>query len=300
MSTSFTRGGQRGWHHGHGHPAGSFHTYDGLAIGGQARPVHLLLPPDYADEGGGHPLLVMHDGDAVFWPGGAFHKSWQVPGVLAALRGQIRQPIVVAVPPIDRAREYTHVDWAAGTRPWGGLAAYTAWLADFLVPWVREHYHVTTGPVAVAGASHGGLAALYNVVARPDVFHAAGAMSPSVWVEVDGWEHAQDALPLREGSLLRLAEPVLRGPGRPVLWLCWGLVRTGGFHNARTEALATIRGRELAELCVAWGYRRQDLAAGIAPDPAADLFVWEDPAGAHEEEAWTRRLPGMLRAFFGA
>ena len=190
----------------------------------------------------------MHDGDAVFWPGGAFRKTWDVPGVVAALGDTIRQPIVLAVPPGDRAWEYTHADWAAGTRPWGGLPRYTDWLAERLLPWVRSAYAVDPGPVAVAGSSHGGLAALYNAVARPDVFGAAAAMSPSVWVEVDGWEHAQAPRPLRDGSLLRLAEPVLK-EGRIKLWLCWGMVRTGGFHNARTEALATSRGRELAALC---------------------------------------------------
>jgi hypothetical protein len=111
------------------------------------------------------------------------------------------------------------------------------------------------------------------VAARPDTVGKAGAMSPSVWVEVDGWEHAQAPRPLTDGSLLRLAEPVLRS-ARPPLWVCWGLVREGGFHNARTEALATSRGRELADLCVGWGYTRQDLGPGVVPRSDADLFVW--------------------------
>jgi hypothetical protein len=294
MSTPFHRSGHDGWHHGQG-PAGSFHTYDRF----DGRPLHLLLPPGYRDDGPARPLLVMHDGDAVFWPGGAFGKSWRVPEVLAALGGQIRAPIVLAIPPRDRAFEYTHADWAAGTRPWGGLPAYTAWLADRVIPWVRASYRVDPGPCAVVGSSHGGLAALYALAARPDTFGKAGAMSPSVWVEVDGWEHAQAPRPLGEGSLLRLVEPVLKGR-RPPLWLCWGLVRGGGFHNARTEALTTQRGRELAELCVGWGYTRQDLGPGVVPRADADLFVYEDPVGGHEEVAWTRRLPLLLRAFFPA
>jgi hypothetical protein len=296
MSTPFLRDGQHGWHHGQS-AAGSFHTYDRF----DGRPIHLFLPPDYRDDGPTHPLLVMHDGDAVFWPGGAFQKSWDIPEVLAALRGQIRAPIVLAVPPRDRAYEYTHADWAAGTRPWGGLAGMTAWLADRMIPWVRANYRVDPARAAIAGSSHGGLAALYNAVARPDTFGAAAAMSPSVWVEVDGWEHAQAPLPLREGSLLRMAEPVLRERSIK-LWLCWGLVREGGFHNARTEALATKRGRELADLCVSWGYTRRDLGPGVQVpegDATADLFVYEDPLGEHDEASWKRRMPYVLRAFFG-
>lgn len=288
MSTPFERGGHQGWHHGHG-PYGSFHTYDRF----DGRPIHLLLPP--GDEP--RPLLVMHDGDAVFWPGGAFRKTWNVPAVLTRLGDTVRAPIILAVPPRDRAFEYTHADWAAGTRAWGGLSAYTGWLADRLIPWVRANYPVEPARAAVAGSSHGGLAALYNAAARPDVFGAAAAMSPSVWVEVDGWERPQAPKPLMSGSLLRLAEPVLR-ERRIKLWLCWGMVREGGFHNARTEALATTRGRELATLCEGWGYRRQDVAADTAIDPDADLWVYEDPFGAHEEEAWNRRLPQVLRAFF--
>jgi hypothetical protein len=290
LSTPFRRAGLQGWAHG---PAARFHTYDHF----DGRPIHLLLPPGYRDDGPPRPLLVLHDGDAVFWPGGAFGKTWGVPALLDALGASIQAPIVLAVPPRDRAREYTHVDWAAGTRPWGGLPAYTAWLADRLIPWIRANYAVDPARAAVVGASHGGLAALYNAAARPDTFGAAGAMSPSVWVEVDGWEHAQAPRPLRDGALLRLAEAPLRARAFK-LWLCWGLVRVGGFHNARTEALAAARGRELADLCVAWGYRGQGIREGDAVDPARDLWVYEDPTGAHEEEAWRRRLPYLLRAFF--
>lgn len=295
MSTPFSLGGQAGWHHGVGQPAGSFHTYDAFSVGSAARPLHLLIPPP---DDAPPPLLVMHDGDAVFWPGGAFRKTWCVPEVLAGLRGRIRQPLIVAVPPRDRAWEYTHVDWAAGERAWGGLPAYTAWLADAVIPWVRAHYEVAPARAATVGASHGGLAAMYGAAARPDTFGTVGAVSPSLWVEVDGWEHPHPPLPLRSGTLMRLAEPVLRSADRPRLWLCWGLVREGGFHNARTEALATTRGREWAELCARWGYRRQELAHGVVPDPEADLFVYEDPLGAHEEESWARRLPQLFTALF--
>lgn len=295
MATPFHRGGQQGWAHEAG-PAGTFHTFDALALGGASpRPVHLLLPPDLDDGLGPRDLLLMHDGDTVFWPGGALGRSWQVPAALVRLRGALRAPVVVAVPPMDRNHEYTHVDWAAGARTWGGLPAYTDWLADGLLPWLRAHYPVV-GRAAVVGASHGGLAAFYAATARPDAFDRAGAMSPSVWAGVDGWEVEGPERRMEQVPWVQQALSTLRGPDRPRLWLCFGRVRTGGFHNARTEALATLRGRELARLCQGLGYRRQDLGPGVTPDPEADLFVYDDPTGEHDEASWSRRLPALLRA----
>lgn len=298
MSIPFTRGGQLGWSHDAG-PAGTFHTYDGLDVGdGKPRILHMLLPPDLGADPEPRDLLVMQDGDAVFWPGGPMARSWRLPVILAEHRDTLRAPIVVAVPPRDRNREYTHVDWAAGRRPWGGLPAYTDWLADGLLPWLRGHYPLA-GRAAVVGSSHGGLAALYAAVFRPDAFDRAGAMSPSVWAGVDGWETDGPPRQMMDVPWVQEVARRLQGPEKPMLWLCWGLVRSGGFHNARTEALATLRGRELASLCQEWGYRRQDLGQGVAVRRDANLYVFEDPAGEHDEASWVRRLPWLLQAFFG-
>jgi enterochelin esterase-like enzyme len=297
--SEFYIGGQRGWQHDEGLASGIFHSYDHFSIAEQTRKIHLFLPRDYAHHQRRYPLLVMHDGDAVFWPGGPVHKSWRLGESLTAAMGQVVQPIVLAIPPKDRAYEYTPVDWAAGTRPWGGLKAYTRYLADAVIPWVRAHYRIQAGPAAVVGSSHGGLAAFYNATTRPDAFHQAGAMSPSVWVEVDGWQEPRPPKRLMEGKLLQEAAPVLMDPQRrPVLWLCWGLRRDGGFHNHRTEALVTARGRELAKFCEQWGYHRQNLDATTVPNPQANLFVYEDPNAGHDEEAWHGRMGQLLRAFF--
>jgi hypothetical protein len=62
---------------------------------------------------------------------------------------------------------------------------------------------------------------------------------------------------------------------RPRLWLDWGLRRDGGPHNGIVEALATLRGREMADLLERrFGYVR-----------GRDLWVEEDADAGHDELA---------------
>jgi hypothetical protein len=70
-ATSFTRDGQLGWDHDEGHAAGTFHTYDALAVGGGARKVHVFLPRGWQTSGRRYPTVYLHDGHTVFWPGGS-------------------------------------------------------------------------------------------------------------------------------------------------------------------------------------------------------------------------------------
>ena len=74
---------------------------------------------------------------------------------------------------------------------------------------------------------------------------------------------------------------------RPRLWLCWGLRRDGGEHNAIVEALATLRGREMAALLVELGYRE-----------GVDLWAVEERDAGHEESAWRRRFGLMMARMF--
>nr|MBA2321146.1 hypothetical protein [Deltaproteobacteria bacterium] len=154
MSAPFTREGQHGWSHDEGHPAGTFHTYDALDVSARfpARKVHVLVPREPPPPGG-FPSLTLHDGDTVFWPGGIARKTWDAANVQSAAGAPPR--VVIAVHPGDRNFEYTHADWAAGRRSWGGLAAHADYLADEILGFVSRNYPVSTRArdTAVAGAS---------------------------------------------------------------------------------------------------------------------------------------------------
>lgn len=281
--------GQQAWVHDEGHPAGYFHTFDGLQAGGPddaPRKVHVFLPRSYPAGSKRLPVIYMNDGDTAFFEGGAAGKAWDVATRLGTLyqQGAVPEIIVVAVHPLDREREYTHAEWAPG-HACCGLPAYADYLADVLKPFVDQHYRTLASPSStlVIGSSHGGLAAFYTASVRRDRFGHAIAMSPSFWAGLDGMNPG----PLSSSSLLQATGAGLQDPAaRPRLWLDWGLVRTGGHHNAVIEEMATRRGREMAGLLRdAYGYTDQH-----------NLFVHEDPDGEHEEHTWGRRFEIALPA----
>jgi predicted alpha/beta superfamily hydrolase len=274
--------GQTAWVHDEGSPAGYFHTYDALALG-TPRKVHVFLPRSYPK--GSFRVLYMNDGNTAFFPGGVGSKTWGVDARLAELRGAIPDLIVVAVHPLERDREYTHAPAAPG-RACCGLAEYTRYLADTLKPFIDAQYRTRpeAKSTAIVGSSHGGLAAFYVAASRPDRFGAAGALSSSFWVGIDGGTDAS----LETSRLLASTRTTLAdAQRRPRLWIDWGLVRTGGAHNSWIEERATARGREMAAL------RRERRGYGTS-----ELFVTEDPAGEHDEISWGRRFPDVMRALW--
>jgi pimeloyl-ACP methyl ester carboxylesterase len=271
----------------HGAPAGAFHTYDALRSCGDRAPrkVHVLLPANYGTVR--HPVIYMNDGDTAFWPGGAAGKSWRVADTLARIGEGVGSPIVVAVVPNEREREYTHAPWLP-TRAWGGLPAYARELADCIKPFVDRNYRTDPSRerTAIVGSSHGGLAAFWIGTRHPDRFGFVGALSSSFWAGLD-------TIPLRSSrtlassSLVADVAPLLGDRARrPRIWIDWGLRRDGQFHNDFVEAAATDRGREMSGVLRERGYVE-----------TRDLFVHVDPIGGHDEDAWAHRFELLVRAF---
>lgn len=286
-----TLAGQAAWIHDEKSPAGYFHTFDTLAVGPNPVPrkVHVFLPRTYGTSGcKRYPVLYFNDGDTTFFPGGAGNKSWDVADVLtkAYAASTFGEVIVVAVHPLEREREYTHAPWLGG-HACCGLPAYTSYLADAVKPFIDGAYRTKSGPAdtVIVGSSHGGLAAFWIATSRPLVFGKAIAMSSSFWA---GLDEVFVGGPLATSSLLAAAGPGLT-TGKPRLYMDWGLVRTGGTHNAIIEARATARSIEMRDLLVAnYGY-----VAGKT------LFTTEDPQGEHDENSWHRRLGHALAVVLG-
>jgi predicted alpha/beta superfamily hydrolase len=125
---------------------------------------------------------------------------------------------------------------------------------------------------------------------QPEAFGYVAAFSPSLWV---GLESSPWTLPflrsLRRSKLMQLSKPTLSQPNlRPDIYMDWGLIRDGQFHNNFIEDRTTRRGRELQELLInSYGYT-----------PGKDLMVVEDPQGEHSEKSWHRRVPATLTWVF--
>lgn len=299
-------GGQRAWAHdgGFAGAAGLFHTFDHLDVGGGLPPrkVHVRLPPEARHGGRRFRVVIMHDGDTGFWPGGNFRQTWNVAGALARVGDDVDPVILVAVHPHDRNAEYTHVDWSQGRRPWGKAPDYARYLARHLVPFLDAHYPTIPERQAraVVGSSHGGLISFYAATRHPTVFGFAGAMSPSFFSGIEPPPWGPGEAPLREAPIVSEVWPVLTSPTAPRVWICWGLRRDGGDHNAVVEHLATKRGREMAQLLSSTaGYQHHDLRPGELPRQDATLWTLNDVRGGHDESSWGARLPLVLRAFAG-
>jgi len=296
MAFQFTKGGQTAWFHDQGHSGGFFHTYDSFQVAGPQdapRKVHVFLPRSYEISHENYPVIYMNDGDTAFFPGGAVHKSWSMAEILSTLyrNQQIRPVIVVAVCPLNRDREYSHAPvW---DRPCCGLDGYANYLAKAVKGFIDTNYRTIAdaSQTMILGSSHGGLAAFYTAVQYPDRFRLVGALSSSFWVGLDSQPLGLPFVrSLRSSQLLTVAEPTLKNTAKRLkLYLDWGLIRTGGFHNSFIEDRATVRGRELRDLLVQeFGYRTKET-----------LLTVEDPLGDHTEEAWARRIPQALRWFYG-
>lgn len=296
--SAFRIQGQRGWVHDEDHVCGTFHTYDALDFGDGPRKVHVFVPRNQRRP---LPVAYLHDGDAVFWPGGLAGLTWDAAGVLERMGKKRPKMILVAIHTTDRNAEYTHIDWSHGQRTWGKLPLYTEHIADRLKPFIDAAYNTLPDPrhCAVIGSSHGGLAAFWQATRRPDRFGFAACMSPSFF---SGLDHLHpdglQSTALHDSTLLTAVQSLLEDRSRrPHLWIDWGMVRDGRHHNAAIEHLAAMRGTEMVDLLEkSYGFSRQDLSPGQRPDPV-ELWVQADPDGEHDESSWQRRLPDVLRAF---
>ncbi|MDJ0600627.1 MAG: alpha/beta hydrolase-fold protein [Crocosphaera sp.] len=302
MAEPFTIGGQNGWYHDQGHWAGYFHTYDDFKIinlDDKPRTIHVFLPRDYEYSYEFYPVIYMNDGDTAFFSGGDYYKTWNMGEILTRLyvTNQICRVIVVAICPVDRNYEYTHAPIPEGN--WGGLEAYSDYVALGIKSFIDDNYRTlsTRENSMVLGASHGGLAAFYTAIKHPKKIGCVAALSPSFWVGLDSMidpcflDLSGDLLGSLEYSALIFAGlNTLQDPQlQPKIYLDWGLVRKGGYHNSFIEARATARGREMRDLLInKFGYRYNE-----------NLFVVEDPIGQHSEESWSGRMETILQRFFG-
>ncbi len=161
-------------------------------IMGEERTVLVSTPPGYERGAERYPVLYMTDGDAHLT-----HTRGAVD--FLARNGLVPQLIIVGVTNTDRTRDLTPTHVASRTvngrvfesPTSGGAARFLDFFAQELFPYVDDHYR--TLPLRVfSGHSFGGLFALNALFARPEMFQAALAVSPSL-----NWD---DDFPIRQAG----------------------------------------------------------------------------------------------------
>ncbi|MGC3998500.1 MAG: alpha/beta hydrolase-fold protein [Anaeromyxobacter sp.] len=163
---------------------------------GQERKIMIWTPPGYERNVRGYPVLYLTDGPA------------QLPLVATtvdflARHGRIPDLIIVGIAPGDRTRELAPSPGGAeGFKvDEAGAPAFLSFIETELIPWVAARYR--TGPFKIlAGHSMGGLFALHALAARPGLFQAVLAVSPTL-----SWNEDEPARKLRA---LVAAQPALK------------------------------------------------------------------------------------------
>lgn len=140
---------------------------------GNERRVWIYTPPGYAPGGEPCGLLLLFDGLA-------YQKLVPAPVILDNVIAAGRIPPLVAVLVDSLGEEIRGRELPANP-------AFADYLAQELVPWVREGYHVATDPArcVVAGSSFGGLAAAFAGLRHPELFGNVLSQSGSYWWKPD-------------------------------------------------------------------------------------------------------------------
>ncbi len=234
---------------------------------GNARKVRVWLPEGFRE---GDPVLLMHDGQNLFDGATSFlpGREWRVDESATMLirAGLVRRVAIVGIDNAGAARgdEYLprRFRMERGGEIGGRADLYLKMIDEELLPWLAGRYGVATREVGMAGSSLGGIVTLWAARREPGRYTRLGVCSPSVWI--DG------------RAPLGWLRPPAKG-GR--MWIDVG-EREGGSAAGDAGLLAAAARRA--------GWRE-----------GRDLAFASEPNAEHNEDAWARRFPLMLRFLYG-
>lgn len=137
---------------------------------GVARSIWVYTPPGYdAARAEPYDLVVAFDG-------GDYLVDIPLPLILDTLLAAraVRPMVAVLIENFSGAQRLAEL---------ANHPAFVTYLGDDIMPWVRQHWHVTRDPhrTILTGSSAGGLAAAYAALQRPDLFGAVLSQSGAFW-----------------------------------------------------------------------------------------------------------------------
>jgi enterochelin esterase-like enzyme len=230
------------------------------------RTITVYTPPGYSTSATPYGLVLVFDGDT-------YIQVVPTPVILDNLIAAKRIPPVVAVMIGNVAR--------ATELPCN--PTFADFLATELVPWLRQHYNVTTDPrsVTIGGSSYGGLAATYAAYRHPETFGNVLSQSGSYW-----WTPPKDST--NPGSFDRDRDPsyvanlFVESPKLPVrFYLDAGSMELD--MSGRGGAIL-VPNRHLRDVLRAKGY---------------DVF-FQEFIGGHDYVSWRETLADGLIVLMGA
>lgn len=247
-----------------------YHREFGSRALGNKRTLAVWLPPSYEQaKAKRYPVVYMQDGQNLFDKATAFiGEEWgadEAAAALAAAEPALEAIIVGVYNTGERLAEYTPYRDAA--RGGGKGRDYAKFLVKEVKPFIDASYRTLPDRrhTSVAGSSLGGLISLYLLLEYPEVFSAAGVLSPSLF-----W--ADRALPKLAGKKA--------AAGKMRIWLSMGTEEGGeGEKAGALEDARKLRGVLLGK--------------GFAEN--GNLVYVEDQGAGHSEKYWARQVPALLR-----
>jgi predicted alpha/beta superfamily hydrolase len=232
-----------------------------------ARDILVYLPPSYsAHPERRYPVLYMHDGQNLFDRATSFGAEWEVDQTLDAASADGLEAIVVGIPNLGDGRLDEYSPWRDEKIQKGGQGdLYLDFIIHTVKPMIDADFR--TRPerdgTGIAGSSMGGLISLYAFFRDPEVFGFCGVMSPALWYAARAIYGFVEAAPFVPG---RVYVDVGTNEGR--------------------EELTDVR--HIKDVLASKGYKQGE-----------DLLYVVEMGGAHNEEAWARRLRRELHFLLG-
>lgn len=238
------------------------------------RNIRVVTPPGYPAEGQ-YPVLIVHDGLETISLGYLENVlAW-----MAVERPDVRLPICVCIPPVDRSAEYDGAQ----------QQAFGQFIVDTVVPFINDNYNTDPDNPdwwGSLGASSGGDIATYLAGEYPQVFGKVIAMSPY----------------LPPAQLERIQQRPLEGFR---MYLAWGsydidmLLPLIADFREMLEARGAVHQARMYEEGHSWGLWRATLDEGLE-------FIWPresavEPGprnglpGGMELRTWPNPFNGQLR-----
>ena len=247
------------------------------------RMLRVWLPANYGSPRNAHrsyPVLYMHDAQNLFDDATSNAGEWHVDETVDHLVGSFKIPPMIVVG-IDHAGENRSSEYLPYPDPHHkqyDVPApkelrgndYARFLLTEVMPFIEKKYRVSRGAAntGIGGSSYGGVISLYTVLQHPGIFGHALIESP--------------VLGVGNGQLLKDAENAKQLPQK--MFLAMGTSETRDpEYNAQlvknVEELQTILRKK-----------------GMGPER---LKVVVEEGAAHNEGAWSRRLPDALLFLYG-
>ncbi|MCX7771962.1 MAG: alpha/beta hydrolase-fold protein [Clostridia bacterium] len=244
-------------------------------LGGN-RTIRVYTPLSYEASTKSYPVLYMHDAQNLFDPRTSYiGKAWQISETLDELKLDI---LVIGVDHGEGEKRYDELcPWinrelqiqrpSAITRDVGGKGdQYLDFLVNALKPYVDKHYRTLpdAGHTAISGSSMGGLISLYCGIKRPDVYSRIAAFSSALRFS------QKEFIDFIKGADVSAIKKI--------------------YMDIGTKEGDTP---QLFDLYINTNQEAYDVLKEKLPADRLKFII--DEGAVHNEEAWARRFPHMIK-----